>query len=286
MTSTAPEVSHTLQASLRRQALRQRLRSWLEEVETPAGRIVNLASAGLVLISAAIFIAETYPIPSGLQSKLHALDLIILTIFVAEYLLRLWCAQSRIKYLLSFYSVIDLIAILPSLLGFTNISFIRILRWFRILMLLRFLDQRVLFGRLTTEDSVILARIIFTVFAIVFVYSGLIYQVEELAKTETFHTFLDAFYFSIVTMTTVGFGDITPQSEAGRLMTVLMILTGITLIPWQIQNLIRHLFRTANQVDRPCRGCGLVHHQTDALFCRMCGTKLAMVQSNGPTQTG
>ena len=109
---------------------------------------------------------------------------------------------------------------------------------------------------------------------IIFVYSGLIYQVEHTVNPEAFQTFLDAIYFSVVTMTTVGFGDVTPLSEGGRLLTVLMILTGISLIPWQIGDLIKQLIKTANQANKVCLGCGLSSHDTDAKFCKICGTKL------------
>ena len=78
-------------------------------------------------------------------------------------------------------------------------------------------------------------------------------------------------------MTTVGFGDVTPTSEGGRLLTVLMILTGIVLIPWQLGDLIKQLLKTANQVEKACSGCGLPFHDTDAQFCKICGTQLKSV---------
>ena len=130
-----------------------------------------------------------------------------------------------------------------------------------------------MFGRISTEDSIIFARILFTLFAIIFVYSGLIYQVEH-PVNPLFSTFLDAVYFSVVTMTTVGFGDVTPISEAGRLMTVMMILTGIALIPWQLGDLIKQLVKTANQVETLCPTCELTLHDANAQFCKLCGTKL------------
>ena len=247
---------------------------YFKDIETPIGKAINLTIAALVLLSAGIFVAETYNIPDSVKFQLHIVDTAILVIFALEYLLRLWSAENKLKYILSFYSIIDLMAILPFFLGAVDISFIRLLRSFRILRLIRFIDRPYIFGSINTEDGAIFARILFTLFAIVFVYSGLIYQVEHPVNPEGFDTFLDAFYFSIVTMTTVGFGDVTPVSKIGRLLTVLMILTGIALIPWQVGDLIKRLVKSTNQVEIICPGCGLAFHDADAGFCKRCGTKL------------
>lgn len=104
---------------------------------------------------------------------------------------------------------------MPFFIGLVDISFIQVFRWCRILHLFRFFENRAWFGRFTTSDTVIFARILLTLLAILFVYSGLIYQAEHDLNSENFQTFLDTFYFAVVTMTTVGFGDITPISEVG-----------------------------------------------------------------------
>jgi len=171
--------------------------------------------------------------------------------------------------------MVDLMAILPFFTGLLDVSFIRLLRWLRVLRLIRFFNQKTLFGNISNEDSTVFIRIIFTLFAIVFVYSGLIYQFEHPLNPEVFRTFLDAVYFSVVTMTTVGFGDVVPRSDAGRLLAVLMILTGIALIPWQLGDLIKRLVKTANQVETLCPTCGLSFHDTDACFCKLCGSDLS-----------
>jgi voltage-gated potassium channel len=256
--------------------LKQRIGFYLEDIDTPSGRAITLIITGLVMLSSAIFVAETYTIPTFIRNTLNIIDNAILMIFALEYLLRFWCAETKIKYFFSLYSIIDLMAILPAFLGIVdiNISFIRLLRWFRILRLIRFIKGKTLFGRISTEDSVIFARILFTLFAIIFIYAGLIYQVEHPVNSKVFHTFLDAVYFSVVTMTTVGFGDVTPVSQVGRLLTVSMILTGIALIPWQLGDLIKQLVKTANQVETTCPTCSLALHDADAHFCKICGTNL------------
>lgn len=259
------------------QQWRQKVRFYFEDIETPIGKAINLLITGLVLLSCTSFVAETYPLPESMHRWLNQLNDLILALFTIEYVLRFWSAERRLRFLLNPYSLIDLVAILPFLFTALDIRFIRIFRWFRILRLIRFFEGRTVVGYVTRQDSAIFARILFTIFTIIFVYSGLIYQVEHPINPDKFATFLDAIYFSVATMTTVGYGDITPVSEIGRLLAVLMILTGIALIPWQIGELIKQLIKTSNQVETLCTNCGQETHDLDARYCKICGWQLSKV---------
>ena len=141
---------------------RSQIGFYLEDIESPIGRTVNLTITGLILLSSASFIAETYPLSEAVRINLETLDTALLIIFAVEYLLRLWCAEKRLKFIFSFFSLIDLVAILPFLFGFVNVSFIRIFRWFRILRLIRFLELKNSVFRISSEDGVIFSRILFT----------------------------------------------------------------------------------------------------------------------------
>ncbi len=267
--------------------LRQKIAIYFNDtVATPAAIAIDLTITALVLISLSIFIVETYTIPAHWRAGLNSVNDAILAIFAIEYGLRFWAAESKIRYIFSLYALIDLLTILPFFIGLADISFIRVFRWFRILRLLRLLKNQSLFGQISTADGIIFIRILFTLATIIFVYSGLIYQAEHDLNPQNFGTFLDAFYFAVVTMTTVGFGDVAPISEVGRLLTIMMIFTGIALIPWQLGDLIRQLVKTASLVKTPCPTCGLSLHDTDAQFCKVCGTQLEMLLVNSEAVTG
>ncbi len=258
--------------------LRVRVRAELEEAETALGLGVNIAIAVLILLSAGLFIAETYPLSAPLRQALKLLDWLILLVFVLEYGVRLWAAERPLRYAISPYAIVDLVAILPVLAGVFDTRALRLIRWLRILKLARFLEEDRWLGR----EGLIVARIIFTLISIILIYSGAIYQVEHPVDPNVFGSFLDAMYFAVVTMTTVGYGDVTPVSDAGRILTVMMILTGIALIPTQVGILIQNINRmqTVNAVQ--CNNCSLSGHESDAIYCRRCGACLPdMMETKG-----
>jgi len=105
---------------------------------------------------------------------------------------------------------------------------------------------------------------------IFFVSSGLFFYVESHANPNVL-TFGDAFYFTVVALTTVGFGDITPLSESGKWVTVLMIFSGIILIPWQVSRIVKEWIHIATKKEIICVECGLRYHDRDASHCKYCG---------------
>jgi len=147
---------------------------------------------------------------------------------------------------------------------------LRAVRVFRIFRFLRFTaDADFFFGSITTPLLRAL-RLILTILMIFFISSGLFYYVENQINPGV-HTFGDAFYFTVVALTTVGFGDIVPLSEAGKWVTVLMILSGIILIPWQVSQIIKEWFHISFKKNVICKTCGLKYHDKDASHCKSCG---------------
>ena len=165
--------------SCSKRSLRQKVSFYLEDTETNLGLWLNLIILGSILLSSAIFVTQTYSINLALQKILGVIDLVILIAFTLEYILRFWSAENPQKFFFSFFGLIDLIAILPLLLGWIDIRFLRIFRWFRILRIVRFwkVEKRLL--GITNEDSIVFVRIFLTLFTLIFVYAGLIYPVEH-----------------------------------------------------------------------------------------------------------
>ena len=253
---------------------RDRLRGWLDDLETPTSWVINLVFFAAILAAASTFVAETFTLEPAIAQRLHRFDQSLAVIFLLEYGRRWWASPNRWRYPFQPYSLVDLVAVVPLFFGGWDILFIRLLRSFRILLLLRFFDRRRFLTRLSLADSQILGRILLTLLCLLFIAAGLIYNVEHNTAGSAIHNFLDAFYFTVVTMTTVGFGDITPLSNGGRLVTLLMILAGITLIPWQVSELVRQFIRSANKITQSCPGCGWEYHDPDARYCKRCGTSL------------
>lgn len=254
--------------------LKQTITAYLDDTNHETGGWLSGAIAALIALSAVIFVVETYEVSPQVSSICRILDWLILGIFAVEYALRLWTTDRWWSYACSPYGLVDLLAISPFVLGFLDMRFVRLLRWLRILRLIRFLSDRAILGRLTPADTLAVVRIIFTILAIIFIYAGIIFQVEQRYHPETFQTFLDAAYFAVVTMTTVGYGDITPVSDAGRVFTILMILTGIALIPTQLGDLIRRIIKMSQSIQVPCDRCHWPLHDPDAAFCKHCGAAL------------
>jgi voltage-gated potassium channel len=206
---------------------------------------------------------------------------VIVVFFIIEYGARLYGAKSRLKQVVDIYSAIDLIAILPTLslivlpafgitLDFGFVKLIRVFRVFRIFRFLRFAaDPYFFFGTITTQLLKVV-RLILTIFIIFFISSGLFFYVEKDVNPGV-SNFGDAFYFTVVALTTVGFGDITPLSGGGKWVTVLMILSGIIFIPWQVSRIVKEWAHILSKKEILCPGCGLRYHDEDASHCKSCG---------------
>lgn len=254
--------------------IKQRINFYFEDLTTPLGKTFDLLVIALIFLVCIAFVMETYEISEGVKKIVNLLETTIIVIFIIEYLLRFWVAERKLKHFFHIYSLIDLAAILPIFFAQQHFQVIRVFRAIRIIRLMRFLENRHFFFGSIKHVHLIVFRIIYIMIAIVFVSAGLIFYAEHEINPGKFKTFFDAVYFSVVTLTTVGFGDITPMSDYGRAITILIIVSGIVFIPWQVRNLIAHFIFSINKVSLTCKECGLEYHERDAVYCRRCGSKI------------
>ena len=256
--------------------IKKKIAFYLNDSETSAGKIVDLILLVLNIIAITVYVAETY---FGKTNKTThtiflVLEIIIVSFFSIEYILRIISAEKKLKYIFSFYGIIDLVSILPSFIPGDELKFLRVLKVLRILRFLRFLETESFFFGKISKFRLQVIRTIFTVFTILFVSAGLIYSAETISKVPgyTIQTFGQAFYFTVTTLSTVGFGDFVPVSAWGMAFTAIMIMGGAILIPWQVGKLIRMLILgDSRKKETTCSKCGLIGHDMDASHCKACG---------------
>ncbi|PCR89869.1 ion transporter [Natrinema ejinorense] len=256
---------------------RDLVRFYLLDHRTPLGKTIDITLLALNLVFVAVFVAETYPLPAGLQGVLWRLEVGIAAVFLVEYVLRLYGARDRLEEVYNPYAVVDLLAILPTLLVVVlpgvavvaNIGFLRSVRVVRVLRFYRFTQDAEFFFGTISDDALRALKLLLTVLVLLFVSAGLFYSVEHVVNPDV-GTFGDAFYYVVVALSTVGFGDIVPVTTAGRWVTVASILAGIIVIPWQASKIVRE-WTYREKVDVTCPNCGLSHHDPDASHCKACG---------------
>lgn len=259
-------------------SLRDLVRFYLIDHRTPVGKLVDVGILLLDLAFLAIVVVETYPLPNAVRDYLWTTEVVIASVFLVEYLLRLYSARDRWDEFTDPYTIVDLVAILPTFVVLTvpsivaSASVIGLLRLARVVRVLRFFrftkDEEFFFG--TVELGTLRAmKLLLTVLTIFFLYAGFFYNVEHEANP-AIDTFGDAFYFAVVSLTTVGFGDITPVTRTGRWVTVSAILMGIILLPWEASRIVR-AWTDDGTVDVTCPECGFTGHDPDASHCKACG---------------
>ena len=229
----------------------------------------------LITLSCILYIVLTYELPQMWYYIFITLDYIVLILFVIEFFLRLYYTESRKQFFTDKYTYFDIIAIFPFFFGF-NTQYFRIIRIFRFL---RFTNAYLDYARkdfhLSTE-KIFVFRIVFSLVCVLFVSSGLILTVEKDINPNV-ESFDDALYFSLVSVTTVGYGDITPLTQIGKIITMLVIIFGVVLIPYNIGSLLNHITNKQHYKEEECKTCGLYLHEYDARFCKHCGTKLKKI---------
>ncbi len=214
------------------------LKTIVERNDTLPGRTFDLVMQSLILISIITFTVETLPdLEADTRKFLHATEVVIVIIFTIEYLLRLYVSDRKLGYVLSFYGIIDLLAILPFYLAsgidLRSLRVFRMFRLFRLLKLLRFGTAMRRFARafIIAKEEIILFSVVTAM--LLYLSAVGIYYFEHIAQPEAFKSVIHSLWWAVTTLTTVGYGDVYPITAGGKIFTfiILMIGLGIVAIP-------------------------------------------------------
>ena len=238
----------------------------LYEADTQRGRRFRYALLLFDAATVAFIIATSFMERNAL---IEALDMFVGLFVLADFCARMAISRERGRELLHPATWADIVAIISFLAPLTSegAAFLRILRTLRLLHAYQLITRlRADFGFFRRNEEVIIAVVHLAVF--IFVMTGLVYETQHKASPHI-NNYVDALYFTVTTLTTTGFGDITLQGTSGRLLSVVVMIAGVTLF----LRLAQVLFRP-NKVRFPCPQCGLQRHEPDAVHCKSCGIVL------------
>lgn len=262
------------------------------EADTRAGRRFDQALIAVILASVAVVMADSVNhINDRFHGGLMLAEWFFTLVFTLEYAARLICVRHPWRYALSFYGVVDLLAVLPTYLALLvpevgvliDVRVLRLLRVFRVFKLTAYVSEYQVLGQALRASQRKIMVFLTAVLMIVLVVGTLMYVVEGPANG--FTSIPTSVYWAITTMTTVGFGDITPKTDFGRLIASAMMLLGwgTLAVPTGIVTAEMTSARRAPiTTTRTCHECLTEGHMPDASFCRHCGAHLSVYAHDAP----
>jgi voltage-gated potassium channel len=269
------------------------------ESDTRAGRRFDILLVILIVLSIIVVILDSVPSIRGhYKTAMRVLEWVFTFLFTLEYLARLLCVARPARYATGFFGVIDLLSVLPTYLslfvpgaaGFLNIRILRLLRVFRIFKLALYIEEYTRLGEALKASGRKILVFLSVVLMAVLILGTAMYVVE--GPEHGYTSIPMAMYWAVVTMTTVGYGDITPGTNLGKMLASFMMLlgwgilavpTGIVTAEMTSQRFTRRMEEagkgnSAGEDDagqRPCPACGSAGHAIGAKFCKDCGGELA-----------
>lgn len=242
----------------------------------------------IVAISLSVLVVMLESIPtlgSELRGALYVAEWVITILFTLEYFLRLYVSLKPLRYARSFFGVVDLLAILPTYLDLllpgahylALLRVLRVLRIFRVLKLVKYIGESNVLMHALRASARKIAVFIFAVVVLVLILGSMMYLIE--GAEHGFTSIPKSVYWAIVTLTTVGYGDISPQTPLGQFFASIIMITGYGIIAVPTAIVTAEMTRPTIDKegvakDPTCSACGWEDHDHDATYCKVCGDRL------------
>lgn len=263
---------------------RDRIRIIIFEADTKAGRRFDVTLIGLILLSVLTVMLDSVPqINAEYGQQLYYAEWFFTLLFTVEYAVRLWCIEHSWRYAKSFYGVVDLLSVLPTYLSlwlpgaqfFLAVRILRVLRVFRVLRMVRYVGEAELIAQALAASRRKITVFVASVLALMVIFGALMYVVEG-GTNPAFGSIPHSIYWAVTTMTTVGYGDITPTTPLGQsLASFIMIMGyGIIAVPTGIVTLELNEANRRQANTRTCSDCSAEGHSREASYCWRCGAPL------------
>jgi voltage-gated potassium channel len=275
--------SHRLKPDKEQTNWQLKLYEIIFEAETPSGKWFDIILLWTIVLSVLVVFLESIAVLKIKYGNIFfILEWLFTILFTIEYVLRIVCVNRSFRYIFSFYGVIDLLAILPTYLSLfiagsqylVVIRILRLLRVFRVLKLTHLLKQANLLKRALLASRGKIAVFLFTVLTMIVVVGALMYVIE--GPEHGFTSIPVSMYWTIVTMTTVGYGDISPQTPLGQVVASIVMIIGYAIIavPTGIVSVEIADATRKKATTEVCPHCLKEGHDSDAVYCKSCGEKL------------
>jgi len=263
--------------------LKKQLYDIIFESNTKKGKAFDVVLLFVILLSVVLVILESVPrIRESYGQVLLISEWSITLVFSLEYFLRIGISPKPVKYIFSFYGIIDLLAVIPTYLsvilsgaqGLMIIRAIRLLRVFRILKLNRYTMEGTIIMRALKASRIKISVFLFGILTIILIIGTIMYLVE--GEKNGFTSIPVGVYWAIVTLTTVGYGDITPVTEMGKFISALVMILGYAIIAVPTGIVTAEMVASAKKGDKniTCKKCLNEDNDEDAGYCKKCGSKL------------
>lgn len=218
--------------------MREYLYSIIEDNTTKSGKKFDYFIQALIILSSISFSIDTLPnLSESFRSSLNVFETVTVIIFSLEYILRLYVSKKPLSYMFSFYGIVDILAILPFYINiFVDLRFLRVFRIFRVFRALKLLRYSKAIKRFNLAFKIVKEEVVLFIIVsivLIFISSAIIYYFENESQPEVFSSIFHSAWWSIVTLTTVGYGDVYPITLGGKIFTffVLMIGVGFVTVP-------------------------------------------------------